>query len=150
MNLSPHFTLGELTASQTAARKGLSNEPDAAVLANLNRLAHTLERIRDLVGLPIVVSSGYRSPAVNKAVGGAKNSAHMTGCAADITCHGVPNRMLAQQIVAAKLGFDQVILEFPDSSTGGWVHVAIPDAGKSARNEVLTINTGTGYVTGLA
>jgi hypothetical protein len=147
--LSPHFTLGELTASQTAARNGLPNEPDAAALANLKRLVNTLEHVRAVAGKPIVISSGYRSPEVNHLVGGVANSAHTTGCAADIICPGMPNRKLAQLIVDEIVVFDQLILEFPESSTGGWVHIAIAEQGKKPRDQVLTTKPGGGYLNGL-
>lgn len=141
MNLSSHFTLDELTISQTAARKGLDNTPPPEVLANLKRLAATLEEVRGLVGKPIVVSSGYRSNAVNRAVGGSKTSAHMSGLAADINCHGLSPVALAHVIKSSGIEFDQLILEF-DS----WVHIAIAD---EPRRQLLTIRSGTGYMKGI-
>src|SRR5687767_12880711 len=85
-HLSRHFTLEELVASQTATRRGIDNTPAPAVVRNLRKLAVLLERVRVLLDwAPILVSSGYRCPALNVAVGGSKNSAHMAGLAADFT-----------------------------------------------------------------
>lgn len=134
MNLSPHFTLDELTVSQTAARLGLSNAPPAAVVAELRRLAEAiLQPLRNHLGRPIVVSSGYRSPAVNAAVGGALASAHMSGRAADITVPGLTPLEVCQRIRVLGLPFDQLIHEF-----GAWCHVAIAPPAATPRRELLT------------
>ena len=80
-----YFTLQELTRSQTARQRGLDNTPDAAAVENLQSLVtHILDPLRQLWGSPLYVNSGYRSPAVNAAVGGARNRQQLTGCAADI------------------------------------------------------------------
>ena len=132
--LSPHFSLSEFTHSQTATRLGLRNEPLSAELANLRRLADVLEDVRRaLGGVPIIISSGYRSPAVNNAVGGARNSAHLTGRAADFTAprFGPPKR-ICQRIIDAGIVFDQLIDE------RGWVHLGIAPQGVEPRREVLT------------
>lgn len=85
MNLTKNFTLRELTKSETAERLGILNTPTKEVLANLQELASTvLQPIRDKWGEPIIITSGYRSPRLNSAVGGAVNSQHMIGQAADI------------------------------------------------------------------
>lgn len=121
MNLSRNFTLAELVHSQTAARRGLDNTPPPEVVAELERLARTvLQPLRDRLARPIVVSSGYRSPAVNRAVGGARESAHLFGRAADITVPGMTSREVCKAIVDGGLPFDQCIDEF-----GSWCHVAI-------------------------
>lgn len=142
MQLSPNFTLSELTVSETAARKGLNNVPDAKALANLARLAGVLEQVRALVGRPVVVTSGYRSKAVNKAIGGSTTSAHMSGLAADINCPGLTVKQLAQKIAASGIQFDQLIQEFD-----GWVHIGLSEG--PPRRQVLTIRKGTGYVEGI-
>lgn len=142
MNLSPHFTLDELTISQAAARKGLDNTPTPQALENLKRLAATLEEVRALVGKPLIVSSGYRSKDVNRAVGGSKMSAHMSGLAADINCPGLSPVALAHVIKSSGIAFDQLILEF-DS----WVHIAIAEG--EPRRQLLTIRSGTGYMKGI-
>ncbi len=141
MILTEHFTLDEMTISETAARKGLDNTPGPQELANLKRTAETLEKVRALVNKPIIVSSGYRAPAVNAAVGGSKTSVHMKGLAADINVPGMKPDDLARLIAASDIEFDQVILEY-----GRWVHVGIAD---KPRRELLTIRTGTGYMKGI-
>ena len=86
MNLSPHFSLQELTASDTAAKLNINNSPPVPVLMNLSILASGLEQIRSLLGYPVHVNSGYRCPELNKTVGGVPDSAHLSGFAADIVC----------------------------------------------------------------
>lgn len=125
MWLSPHFTLDELTLSETAERLGLDNKPGADVLANLKRTAMGLEGVRvRLGGAPIIVSSGYRAPAVNRAIGGSANSQHMTGQAADFTSprFGTP-RQIVDALVDSDVPYDQLILEF-----GRWVHISFADS----------------------
>jgi zinc D-Ala-D-Ala carboxypeptidase len=147
MQLSPHFTLSELTVSETAARKGLNNVPAAKELANLARLAGVLEQVRALVGRPIVVTSGYRSKAVNKAIGGAVNSAHLSGLGADINCPPLTSKQFAQKIASSGVQYDQLILEFPDGAGGGWVHIGLSEG--APRRQELTIRKGTGYMEGI-
>lgn len=145
MSLTENFTLEELVASQIAARRRIDNRPPPPVVENLRRLAGLLEQIRKVVGRPITISSGYRSPALNAAVGGAGNSAHMQGLAADITVTGLPPRALARAIIAAGIAFDQLIYE------GTWVHVGL--AAGAARNQVLTATFAQGgviYTPGIA
>jgi len=139
MNLSPHFTLSEMTFSQTATRKGIDNMPPPIELDNLRRVAALLEQVRTLVGGPVRVSSGYRAPALNAAVSGAKNSAHVQGLAADITVPGMTPRALAWMIFQSEIIFDQLIYE------GTWVHIAL-STGKP-RREVLTAHFGNGRTT---
>lgn len=136
MNLSPHFTLQELVESQTATRKGIDNMPPPIELDNLHRVAALLEQVRALVGGPVRVSSGYRSPALNAAVGGAKNSAHVQGLAADITAPGMTPKALAWMVSQSEIMFDQLIYE------GTWVHIGL-STGKP-RREVLTAHFGNG------
>lgn len=120
MKLGKYFTLEEMTHSQQATRKGLDNTPGPNEVKNLKELVkNVLDPLRESLNKPIVVSSGYRSPAVNKAVGGASSSQHRYGEAADIT---VPGMTVAQVIKAIKklgLPYDQVIDEW-----GSWVHVS--------------------------
>lgn len=134
MNLSPHFTLAEAIASQTAARRGWDNNPPQAVLANMKIAAQGMEKARAILNnKPILISSWYRSPQLNKAVKGAKNSAHMTGWAIDFICPGFSNvRDVCRTLAYSGLGFDQIIYEF-DS----WCHISFDP---QARGEVLTIN----------
>lgn len=130
--LSEHFDLSELTHSAMAARKGLANIPPPAELATLTKTAQRMEQVRTLLGgKPISVLSGYRSPGVNKAVGGAKNSAHMTGHAVDFICPGFGTpRQIVDYLNGRLTGFDQIIEEF-----GEWVHIGF---GPGARGQVLT------------
>lgn len=138
MNLTEHFTLEELVSSQLAARRRLDNRPGPFELTNLHRVAAVLEQIRDLVGGPVVVSSGYRSPAVNAAVGGASSSAHLLGLAADITAPGLAPKKLAALIRDSDIQFDQLIYE------GTWVHVGLVDG--APRRQVLTATFAPGGV----
>lgn len=142
MNLSPHFSLEELTISQEAARRGLDNEPDGEVLHNLMGLAQVLERVRESLQRPINISSGYRSPEVNAAVGGSKTSAHCKGLAVDMNCPGLKPRELAEAILKSGVEFDQLILEYDR-----WVHFGLTNG--TPRRQVLTIRQGTGYMEGL-
>ena len=132
--LSPNFTLDEMTFSQTAARRGLSNSPTPPVEAELERLVLTaLQPLRDRIGSPLLVSSGYRSAGVNASVGGSRESAHMFGRAADINVPGMAPKQLAAVILQMGIPFDQLINEF-DS----WIHIAIPVLGVVPRREQLT------------
>ena len=142
MNLSPHFSLAELTGSQVATRQGIDNTPAPAIVANLTRLAILLEQVRALVGAPITISSGYRSPALNKAVGGAGNSAHVLGLAADISTNNLAPKALALLIRQSGILFDQLIYE------GTWVHIGL-SAG-APRRQVLTAKFAGGSVSYVA
>jgi zinc D-Ala-D-Ala carboxypeptidase len=120
MRLSENFSLEELTASETAARKGIDNTPSEEVINNLKRLAAALQEVRALLNhRAILVSSGYRSPELNQAVGGSATSDHCKGLAADFICpsYGTPNDIV-RAIAASGLSFKQVIREFDR-----WVHL---------------------------
>jgi len=145
-SLSDHFTLEELTFSQTAARKGIDNKPSAGALKNLGRLAAALEEVRALLGgVSIVISSGYRSPELNKAVGGSKSSAHMEGLAADFTAPAAGTVLqVARKIAASDVAYDQLIYEY-----GNWVHIGIAQEGAEPRKQKLSIFQGTGYLGGI-
>ena len=128
--MTPNFTLAELTRTDT----GLPNTPDADQLANLERLAATLERVRCVLGdNPLRVTSAFRSRAVNKAVGGSPTSSHTRGLAADFTCprFGTPLDV-CRAIEASGIKVDQVIHEY-----GQWVHLGI---GPKQRGQFLTID----------
>lgn len=139
--LTEHFTLDEFIASQTAARLGLSNMPPPGDMANVQRTAETMELVRKLLGnRPVLISSGYRSPEVNRAVGGASSSAHMTGLAVDFTVPGFGSPIEICKALTphmADLEIDQLIHEFD-----AWVHLGL-SAG-APRMMALTIdNSGT-------
>ena len=140
MNLSPNFTLEELTHSEIAERLGLDNTPDETVKANLVRLARMLEDVRRALGRPIMVNSAYRSPKVNEAVGSKPTSQHCIGCAADIKVPGLTPDNIVKEILKTNIEFDQLIREF-DS----WVHISIPNKfADNPRKQVLIIDkTGT-------
>ena len=124
MKLSGHFSLRELTASQTALRKGIDNKPTSEHVENLTELAvQVLEPTRRHFGKPIAISSGYRSKELCLAIGSSEKSQHARGEAADFECFGVDNKELAKYI-KNNLVFDQLILEFynPDDPSSGWVH----------------------------
>ena len=134
--LTEHFALEEFTHSQTAARKGLNNNPPSPERKNLQRMAETMEKVRGILGHPVLISSGYRSPTVNKAVGGTKTSAHTHGLAVDFTCPGFGTPLeicKALEPHMDKLGIDQLIHEF---DTG--VHLGLRAA--PPRHLALTID----------
>ncbi len=142
IKLSEHFTYEEMVASATAKRLGLSNAPDAKSLDNLKRLCQdVLEPLRVKWGRPIVVNSAYRSPAVNKAVGGAKNSDHRFGAAADIrttTNTREDNRKLFNLAVRMANEGEIECRQIIDEYGYQWVHISINHADNSAKiNQVL-------------
>jgi len=144
MNLTPHFTLEELTHTD---HRTLDNTPNETELANIQRLAEFLETVKTLLGgKPIMVNSAFRSKAVNDAVGSKDTSQHRIGCAADIRVPGMTPDQVVRAIIASDLGFDQVIREFSDPvKGGGWTHISIPNqATGSPRKQALIIDrTGT-------
>ena len=138
MNLSEHFTLDELTHTD---HRELNNEPNASEMANLTRLAAFLEQVKTVLGgKPIMVNSAFRSKAVNDAVGSKDTSQHRIGCAADIRVPGMTPDEVVKAVIAAGLGYDQVIREFDR-----WTHISIPNtAGTNPRRQALIIDrTGT-------
>jgi zinc D-Ala-D-Ala carboxypeptidase len=136
--LTQHFTLDELIVSQTAARKGINNIPPPDVVAELRRTAELMERIRAFLGShPVLVSSGYRSPALNAVVGGAVSSAHMAGRAVDfiVPGFGSPRDICrALEPKMAEFGVDQLIHEYE-----AWVHVG---TAPKPRAQALTADIG--------
>ncbi len=123
MNLSEHFTLEELTASETAARNGWDNSPNLNELSNLKRLAEFLEQVKTVVGgKPVMINSAFRSKLVNDAVGSKDSSQHRIGCAADIRVPGMTPDDVVKSVIAADIGYDQVIREFDR-----WTHISIPN-----------------------
>lgn len=141
MMLSDHFSLAEFTISQTATRKGLNNTPSEEIIENLKKTASKLEAIRAYLNKPIIVNSGYRSVAVNKAIGGVSTSAHCAGYAVDFICPqiGTPHEV-AKRIAVSGFKWDQLIDE------GGWVHISVDPR---MRGQVLTMRNGK-YTTGLS
>jgi len=131
MNLSQHFTLAELTASDAAVRHGIPNDPPASIVEELKRTAQLLEQVRTQLNAPIIVTSGYRSSAVNKLIGGKPTSKHVQGLAADFKCpsFGTPMQ-ICEALMQSDIQFDRVILEF-----GAWVHIQV-----GSERKVFTIN----------
>ena len=146
MKLTEHFSLDELTASETALRKGIDNAPPPAVTERLRMLAATLEQVRSLLGNnSIRISSGYRSLALNRAIGSGDLSAHVLGYAVDFTCPGFGTpKEVANKIAESPIKFDQLIYE------GTWIHLSVDPRN---RREVLTAHFGKGktsYTKGIA
>jgi hypothetical protein len=141
--LSSHFLLSEFLTSQTALRWRIPNAPPPNVRAALGELATSiLQPLRDTVGCPLHVDSGYRSPGLNHAVGGAASSAHVSGFAADLkpAGKGVSLRQLFNAVIELKRPYDQLIWEY-----GSWVHVGLRAPGGSQRGENLMIFAGGSY-----
>lgn len=141
MNLSPNFTLQEMTFSQTAARLGVDNTPNDEQLANLVRLCETLlEPARLMLEVPLHVDSGFRSPHINQLVGGASNSAHMEGRAADVLPIGMGLQEAFDKLRHDGLPYDQIIIE-----CNAWIHLSIPALDAMARRQALTASGGPGH-----
>lgn len=141
MQLTEHFSLSELTYSNIAKQKGLKNEPTQDHIENLKLLCeYILEPIREKIGCPLVISSGYRSDKLNSLVGGSKTSQHLLGQAADIQIFDkkLNNRDLFEIILSMvknnEIQAGQVIWEFGETEPN-WVHVSLPTS--RHRNEIL-------------
>ena len=134
MNLSPNFTLEELTHTD---HREFDNLPDADELANLYRLADFLEQVKTVRGgKPIMINSAFRSEQVNAAVGSKNTSQHRHGCAADIRVPGMTPDEVVRAIIAAELPYDQCIKEFDR-----WTHCSIPNTEDAEpRNMALIID----------
>jgi len=118
--LSLHFTLEELTHTD---HRQFDNTPNTDELANLTRLANFLEQVKIVLdGKPVMINSAYRSSAVNQAVGSSEKSQHRIGCAADIRVPGMTPDEVVKAVMAAGLGYDQIIREFDR-----WTHISIPN-----------------------
>lgn len=140
--LSPHLSLAEMTRSQTALRFGLDNTPPDIVIARMRILAVELfERTRDLLGVPIQINSGFRCVTLNSRIGGATNSAHLTGDAMDIVPMGMDLLDAFDRIRFSALPFDQVIEECGSS---GWIHLAQAREGRHPRHQALRATGGPG------
>ena len=139
INLSPHFTLGEFCKTKT----GIENVPNEAQVENLKRLCRWLEQLRrrwnNLYGEgndPIVINSGFRSPEVNKAVGGVSTSNHLTGCAVDIRCIGMEQALRYASILLDlsdlnREDYDELLIEQKRNVI--WIHFAVRPSGNRRR-----------------
>lgn len=127
MKLSENLSLAECTKSLTAKRLGINNEPDEWVTENLRQTAvNVFQPVRDCLGVPIHVSSGYRSPELNKAIGGSVRSQHVEGRALDLDADvfgGCTNSEIFE-CIRENVEFDQLIWEFGDQDNPDWVHVS--------------------------
>lgn len=137
MQLSPHFTLEELTITQ---HRNIDNTPGLAVMSNLTRTAHKLEEIRTILNSAMIVSSGYRSLELNRSIGSKDTSAHVKGLAADFIAprFGLPSSVFEYLRAKKDLKYDQLILE----KIGGkqWLHVGLRDKPEDYRQQCLIID----------
>jgi len=134
MNITPHFTLDELTFTD---HREFDNEPDHDETENLLRLAKLLEQVKSVLGgVPIMVNSAFRCKEVNDAVGSKDTSQHRLGCAADIRVPGMTPDEVVKAIIAAGLPFDQLIREFDR-----WTHISVSNVESAKpRGQVLIID----------
>lgn len=138
MNLTPNFTLAEMTRSEYATRNGLDNTPNAEQIESLTELCKTLELIRAYLDAAIHITSGYRSVSVNVGIGGSKTSQHCFGQAADIETGHTTRELyllIKDMVQRGLITVGQLICEFAESPSGGWVHISLPTATK--KNEFL-------------
>jgi len=141
MKLSKHFNLEEFTRSETATRLNINNSPTPKVIDNLKRLAITLEQVRTLCKGYVIITSGYRSIALNTTIGGSRYSQHINGCAADFYVLQNSGRLDLKEvmdlIIASDIEYDQLIYEF-----GSWIHLSVPNIkGDKPRKQALTIDS---------
>ena len=151
-----YFTIRELTKSETAVRKGIDNTPSKEIEKSLTALVNNvLDPLREKWGAPIRISSGYRCPKLNKAIGGAAGSQHMKGEAADITSLSDSrndNMALLQLLLNSGIVFDQVISEDVDSmSRPNWIHVSYTTkrANRKKRTTMKKVRGKTVYLSGI-
>jgi uncharacterized protein YcbK (DUF882 family) len=134
MNLSPNFTLDELTHTD---HRQFDNTPNATEMANLVRLAAFLEEVKSVLGnKPVMINSAFRCKEVNDAVGSKDSSQHRIGCAADIRVPSMTPDEVVKAVIASGIGYDQIIREFDR-----WTHISIPSvAGDNPRKQALIID----------
>lgn len=146
MQLTEHFSLSEFTATDYA----LSNLPSEIELERIKRMATVMEEVRQVLGHPVIITSGFRSDAVNRAAGGADNSSHRLGLAVDFKCPGYGTPLqICMAIIDAGIRFDQMIDEYKrraDGSISNWVHLGI---GPKSRQQVLTRQLDGQYTVGV-
>ena len=146
MKLTEHFSLAEMIVSPTAKRLGLSNTPTPEHIENMRYCCEKiLEPVRNHFGKPVQINSSYRSPLVNKAVGGSKTSQHVNGQAIDFEIPGIDNKVVADWI-GDNLEFDQVILEFytKGDKNSGWVHASIKKGGGNRKMRMIATKSKAG------
>ena len=146
IQLSKNFSLYELVYSDMARRKNINNEPNEEQIQNLKLICENiLEPVRAYFNLPVIISSGYRSPEVCLAVGSTVKSQHTKGQAADFEITGIPNKEIADWIVS-NLDYDQCILEFwnENEPNSGWVHCSFNNEGN--RKQYLKASKDNGKI----
>jgi len=145
MKLSEHLDLSEVIRSESAKRKGISNMPTEAHIANFKLLAEKIfQPIREHFRCPIHISSGYRSKELNAAIGGSATSQHCSGEAIDIDMDGTPNGVTNRMVfdyIKDNLEFDQLIYEFGDKQNPDWVHVSYESTGKQRKQILRAVRT---------
>ena len=147
MKLTKNLSLQEMLKSRTATRLGLSNSPNEEHIKNMQALAENIfQPLRDYFGVPIHISSGYRSEALNKAIGGSKSSQHCKGEAMDIDRDGYsqPDNAQIFEYIKNNLDFDQMIWEFGTQRNPEWVHVSHKRDGKNRAELLVAYKTSYG------
>ena len=151
-----HFSIRELSRSETASRKGINNTPNSAIVGALTALIdNVLDPLREKWGAPIIVTSGYRCPALNRAIGGASGSQHTKGEAADIRTLSdsrEDNMKLLKCLLDSGIEFDQVIAENVDGAgRPDWIHVSFTRsrANRKKRTTMKKIAGRTTYINGI-
>lgn len=129
-----YFKLSEFINSSTAKLLGIDNMPTFEIVDNLNRLADYLDGIREKLGKPILINSGYRCPMLNKAVGGVVNSQHLKGLAADVVCADMES---LEKVLLETGGYDQLIKEHRKGSNSFWYHVSVCPRNGKPRNQII-------------
>ena len=134
-----YFTDAETTVTDT----GLSNQPNTIQQGNIERTRIQMNRVREVIGKPINVNSWFRSPRVNRAVGGSNTSAHLSGFAVDFWVHGLTNEQICDMINAADIHYDQLIDEF--NGTRYWVHISFDPRMRGQRLIARKVNSKMNY-----
>lgn len=149
MQLSKNLSLAEVIRSETAKRRGLSNMPTPDHIENFKLLAEKVfQPIREHFGVPILISSGYRSKELNAAIGGALSSQHCSGEAIDIDMDGTSiNNAQVFEFIKNNLEFDQLIWEFGTKDNPSWIHVSYESTGRQRKQILKAIkgSKGTAY-----
>lgn len=156
--ITDNFHFSELIHSVTAVNRNMRNTPTDKHRANLIQSTKELfQPVRDILGKAVLINSGYRSETVNRAVGGSRTSAHKFGFAIDFISpsYGSPRQIaecLVKELPKRGIKFDQLILEFPNSASGGWIHLGFKNHDGRQRGQILTakkVNGKTQYFSGL-